>query len=57
MESPLPVLIPGGVVSTVTTDAEPFATSSGDLTPTVAIHPVEHDGGVVTHWRSLPMGG
>jgi 3',5'-cyclic AMP phosphodiesterase CpdA len=55
MERPLPVLIPGGVVSTVAMDSEPFATITGDLPPTFAVHYVGDDGGVVTHWRSLPM--
>jgi 3',5'-cyclic AMP phosphodiesterase CpdA len=51
---PLPVLVPGGVVSTVTMDAEPFPTITGDLPPTYAVHVVDA-GRIVTHWRSLPM--
>lgn len=59
MRRPLPVLIPGGVVSTVSMDAEPFPTITRDLPPTYAVHFVDDgpDGAprIVTHWRSLPM--
>ncbi len=60
MRHPLPVLVPGGVVSTVTMDAEPFPPITTELPPTYAVHFVDDapDGSplIVTHWRSLPMG-
>ncbi|MFN8195441.1 MAG: metallophosphoesterase [Nocardioidaceae bacterium] len=55
MHRPLPVLIPGGVASTVTLDAEPFPDITGELAPTFAIHFLSDDGSLVTHWRSLDM--
>jgi 3',5'-cyclic AMP phosphodiesterase CpdA len=59
MARPLPVLIPGGIVSTVSMDAEPFAKITTELPPTYAVHFVDDDaeGGprIVTHWRSLPL--
>ena len=59
MRRPLPVLVPGGVVSTVTMDAEPLEAITTALPPTYAVHYVDDapDGSprIVTHWRSLPM--
>ena len=55
MRRPLPVLIPGGIASTVTLDAEPFKDITPDLAPTFAVHFVSDDGRIVTHWRSLDM--
>ena len=53
------VLVPGGVVSTVTMDAEPLEAITTALPPTYAVHYVDDapDGSprIVTHWRSLPM--
>lgn len=66
MTRPVPVLIPGGIASTVTIDAEPLPTMTAELPPTYAVHFVEaNDPGdgaagasrIVTHWRSLPTGG
>jgi 3',5'-cyclic AMP phosphodiesterase CpdA len=57
MARPLPVLIPGGVASTVPLDAEPFDRITPDLPPTFALHLVADDGRIVTHWRSLPAVG
>ncbi len=57
MRRPLPVLIPGGVASTVTMDAEPYPKITPELPPTYAIHFVEDSGRIVTHWRSLPAVG
>lgn len=59
MQRPLPVLIPGGVVSTVTMDAEPFKAITTSLPPTYAVHFLadgpDGEARLVTHWRSLPM--
>jgi 3',5'-cyclic AMP phosphodiesterase CpdA len=52
---PLPLLIPGGIASTVSLDAEPFADLTAQLPPTYAVHVVDDDGRIVTHWRALPM--
>jgi len=49
-----PLLIGGGVVSTVTADAEALPTLWYDAPPTFALHLVEDDGRVTTHWRALP---
>lgn len=49
-----PLLLPGGLVSTVTLDAEPLPEFSSDLPPMFAVHFVGDDGQVVTHWRALP---
>ena len=57
MERPLPVLVPGGLASTVPLDAEPFDPITPDLPPTFALHLVGDDGRIVTHWRSLPAVG
>jgi 3',5'-cyclic AMP phosphodiesterase CpdA len=46
----VPVLVGGGLVSTVTTDAEDMPTIDYTQPPTVALHLVE-DGHLVTHWR------
>jgi 3',5'-cyclic AMP phosphodiesterase CpdA len=48
-----PLLIGGGVVSTVTADAEPQPTLWYDAPPSFALHLVDH-GRVTTHWRALP---
>jgi Icc protein len=53
-----PLLIGGGVVSTVPLDAEPFPIVWYDGPPTVALHLVddsETPPRVTTHWRALPM--
>jgi Icc protein len=49
-----PLLIGGGVVSTVTADAEDLATVWYDAPPSLALHLVDDDGRVTTHWRALP---
>ncbi len=56
MSAPIPILIPGGIASTITMDAEPFKQITPDLPPTFAIHFVDDDGRITTHWRSLEMG-
>jgi 3',5'-cyclic AMP phosphodiesterase CpdA len=48
-----PLLIGGGVVSTVPMDAEPFPVVWYDAPPSLAIHLVD-DGRVTSHWRALP---
>jgi 3',5'-cyclic AMP phosphodiesterase CpdA len=48
-----PLLIGGGVVSTVTADAERAPTLWYDAPASFALHLVE-DGRVTTHWRALP---
>jgi Icc protein len=48
-----PLLVGGGVVSTVTADAESPPTLWYDAPPSFALHLVE-DGRVTTHWRALP---
>ena len=48
-----PLLIGGGVVSTVTAHAEGPPTLWYDAPPSFALHLVE-DGRVTTHWRALP---
>ena len=50
----LPVLIAGGVVSTVTLDAEPQSELWYEAPPTFAFHVVDA-GRLTTHWRSLPV--
>lgn len=50
-----PLLLPGGLASTVTLDAEPFAAMTTELPPMFAIHFLSDDGEVVTHWRALPV--
>ncbi len=49
-----PLLIGGGVVSTVTADAEAPPTIWYDAPPSFALHLVGDDGRVTTHWRALP---
>ena len=49
-----PVLIGGGVVSTVTLDAEPQPALWYEASPTFAFHIVDATGRLTTHWRSLP---
>jgi 3',5'-cyclic AMP phosphodiesterase CpdA len=53
-----PLLIGGGVVSTVPLDIEPLRIVWYDGPPTLAIHLVDDDPGspprVTTHWRALP---
>jgi 3',5'-cyclic AMP phosphodiesterase CpdA len=56
MSAPIPILIPGGIASTVTLDAEPFQQITPELPPTFAIHFVDDEGRITTHWRSLEMG-
>jgi 3',5'-cyclic AMP phosphodiesterase CpdA len=54
-----PLLIGGGVVSTVPLDIEPLRVVWYDAPPTLAFHLVDADGGghrVTTHWRALPTG-
>jgi 3',5'-cyclic AMP phosphodiesterase CpdA len=54
-----PLLIGGGVVSTVPLDIEPLRVVWYDGPPTLAFHLVDADGGghrVTTHWRALPTG-
>jgi 3',5'-cyclic-AMP phosphodiesterase len=46
----VPVLVGGGLVSTVTTDAEDLPRLDYAQPPTIALHLVE-DGHLVTHWR------
>lgn len=49
-----PLLLPGGLVSTVTLDEEPLPEFTSDLPPMFAVHFASADG-VVTHWRALPV--
>lgn len=49
-----PLLVGGGVVSTVPLDAEPFPVVWYDAPPSLAIHLLDDDGRVTTHWRALP---
>jgi Icc protein len=46
----VPVLVGGGLVSTVSTDAEDLPQIDYSQPPTIALHIVE-DGHLVTHWR------
>jgi len=48
----VPVLVGGGLVSTVTTDAEDMPQIDYSQPPTIALHLVE-DGHLVTHWRTV----
>jgi 3',5'-cyclic AMP phosphodiesterase CpdA len=48
----LPLLVPGGVASTVTLDAEDLPPITDDLGPGFAVHMVG-DGRIVSHWRTL----
>ena len=49
-----PLLIGGGVVSTLPLDAEPLPVVWYDAPPSLAFHLVDDDGRVTTHWRALP---
>jgi Icc protein len=49
----LPMLVGGGVASTVTLDAEDLPLITHELGPSYAVHIVGDDGRVVTHWRTL----
>jgi 3',5'-cyclic AMP phosphodiesterase CpdA len=49
-----PLLIGGGVVSTVTADAEAPPTLWYEAPPSFALHLVADDGRMTTHWRALP---
>lgn len=49
-----PMLIGGGVVSTVSLDAEALPPVWRDAPPSFALHLVDDVGRLVTHWRSLP---
>lgn len=49
-----PLLIGGGIVSTVTATAEPVETLWYGAPPSFAIHLVDDDLRVTTHWRALP---
>ena len=51
-----PLLIGGGIVSTVTADAEPVETLWYAAPPSFALHLVDDDLRVTTHWRALPTG-
>jgi len=48
-----PLLMGGGVVSTVTADAEDLDTLWYDAPPSFALHFVGDDGRVTSHWRAL----
>lgn len=48
-----PLLIGGGVASTVTLDAEPLPKVWEAAEPSLAFHLVHDDGRVSTHWRTL----
>jgi Icc protein len=53
----LPLRVGGGVASTVVLDGERdglgWPVISEDLGPSFAVHVVDDDGGIVTHWRTL----
>jgi 3',5'-cyclic AMP phosphodiesterase CpdA len=48
-----PLLIGGGVASTVPLDAEPLSVIWEAGPPTIAFHLLLDDGRIVTHWRAL----
>jgi Icc protein len=48
-----PLLVGGGVVSTVTLDAEALPPIWNDAPPSFAVHVVDDAGRLTTHWRSL----
>jgi hypothetical protein len=48
----LPLLIPGGVATTVTLDQEDLPVITGTLPPVVAIHLLDGDD-LITHWRAV----
>jgi 3',5'-cyclic-AMP phosphodiesterase len=49
----IPVLVGGGAASTVTLDAEELPFVTGVLPPSFALHLVDADGHLVTHWRTV----
>ena len=49
-----PLLVGGGVASTVPLDAEPFPRVWEAGPPTIAFHVLHDDGRLTTHWRALP---
>jgi Icc protein len=49
-----PLLIGGGVVSAVTADAEDAPTLWYDAPPSFALHLVDDDHRITSHWRALP---
>ena len=49
-----PLLVGGGVASTVPLDAEPFPVVWQAAAPTIAFHLLHDDGRLTTHWRALP---
>lgn len=51
----VPLLVGGGVASTVTVDAEDLPPITTELPATFAMHLVGDDGRPVTHWRALPQ--
>jgi 3',5'-cyclic AMP phosphodiesterase CpdA len=48
-----PLLVGGGVASTVTLDQEPLPLVWEAAPPTIAFHLVHDDGRVTTHWRAI----
>ncbi len=50
-----PLLIGGGVASTVPLDAEPYPLIWEAGPPTIALHHLHGDGRLTTHWRALPF--
>lgn len=48
-----PLLIGGGVASTVPLDQEPLPRVWEAAPPTIALHLIQDDGRVTTHWRAL----
>jgi hypothetical protein len=51
-----PLLVGGGVVSTVTHDAEALPVLWMEAPVTFALHLHGDDGSLATHWRALPLG-
>ena len=49
-----PLLVGGGVASTVPLDVEPFPVVWEAGAPTIAFHLLHDDGRLTTHWRALP---
>jgi hypothetical protein len=47
------MVIGGGVVSTVTLDAEQLPHLWNDAPPSLAVHLVHDDGRLTTHWRTV----
>jgi Icc protein len=48
-----PLLVGGGVASTVPLDAEPFPAVWEAGAPTIAFHGIHDDGRLTTHWRAV----